>query len=233
MERENIELWVINADGSGKKQLTNNTAADIFPSVTADNRYIIFESGGRMGHLENESRWQQSDRDIEQHRALLSESDAGFALDSLFKSVTGDAHLWKIPIEGGTPIQLTDKIAFGHTISPDGKSIAYFTRSPEFNAPLQIEIISIEGGAPIKTFTAPTDTRVLRWSPDSRALNYLQTKNGVTNIWSLPINGGQPKQLTDWKSDHIFWFEWSGESKILACSRGTFATDLVLIENFK
>lgn len=236
LERENIDLWIINADGSGKKQVTNNPNADLFPSVTADNRYIVFESNRGTGW----GIWRINLDGSNPTEILgnVGRSNPRLSPDSRWivytTQASGNAQISKIPIDGGAPVQLTDKLAFGHAVSPDGKFIAYYTRSPEFNAPLQIEIISIEGGAPLKTFPAPINAGFLRWSPDNRALNYSQTQNGVSNIWSFAIDGkGQPKQLTDWKADRIFWFDWSNDGRSLAFSRGTIAMDLVLIENFK
>ena len=66
-----------------------------------------------------------------------------------------------------------------------------------------------------------------------RALNYTDTINGVSNIWSLPVDGGPPKQLTDFKTDQIFWFYFSRDGKQLALSRGTQRSDVILIRDFK
>jgi hypothetical protein len=63
------------------------------------------------------------------------------------------------------------------------------------------------------------------------ALDYIDTKDGVSNLWRMPINGGQPKKLTNWNSDLLFWFAWAPGGKQLATARGSFATDLVLLEN--
>ncbi|MFS8086178.1 MAG: hypothetical protein ACMG6H_11165 [Acidobacteriota bacterium] len=55
----------------------------------------------------------------------------------------------------------------------------------------------------------------------------------VTNIWSQPIDGGPPKQLTDFKSDLIFRFDWSRDGKWLAVARGNISSDVVLINDLK
>ncbi len=65
------------------------------------------------------------------------------------------------------------------------------------------------------------------------ALNYIDTINGVSNIWSLPLDGGPPKQLTNFKTDQIFWFDFSRDGKQLALSRGTQTSDVILIRDFK
>ena len=67
---------------------------------------------------------------------------------------------------------------------------------------------------------------------DGRALTYVETRDGVSNIWGQPIEGGPPKQLTDFKSDLIFSFDWSRDGT-LACARGTQNADVVLISGFR
>jgi hypothetical protein len=62
-------------------------------------------------------------------------------------------------------------------------------------------------------------------------LIYLDNKAGVSNLWSQPVDGGAARQLTDFKSDLIFSFDWSRDGKLLACSRGITTTDVVLIND--
>ena len=40
----NPDIWIMNADGSGQKQLTANASANYYPSVSADGRYVLFVS---------------------------------------------------------------------------------------------------------------------------------------------------------------------------------------------
>ena len=53
------------------------------------------------------------------------------------------------------------------------------------------------------------------------------------NVWAQPIGGGPPRQLTDFKSDQTFYFDWSRDGKQLALARGTQTSDVVLITDFK
>jgi Tol biopolymer transport system component len=62
---------------------------------------------------------------------------------------------------------------------------------------------------------------------------YTDTKNGVSNIFAQPLDGGPLKQLTNFTADRIFWFEFSRDGKQIALSRGTQTSDIVLISNFK
>jgi hypothetical protein len=66
---------------------------------------------------------------------------------------------------------------------------------------------------------------------EARALTYIVTKNGVSDIWAQPIDGGPPKQLTDFTSDMIFSYAWSRDGKKLALARGSKTSDVVLISD--
>jgi serine/threonine protein kinase len=120
------------------------------------------------------------------------------------------------------------------SISPDSRLIACgFTDEQPGSLP-RIALLSIEGGEFTKTFDMPvTASGPIRWSADGKAILYRDTRNGVTNIWSQPVEGGPPKQLTDSKADQIFDFNLSRDGKQLAVARGTVSSDVVLISNFR
>lgn len=74
---------------------------------------------------------------------------------------------------------------------------------------------------------------LLRWTSDGRALTYVDNRDGVANLWSLPLDGNPPEQLTDFKEDQIFWFDWSRDGGHLACARGVTTSEVVLIKDFR
>jgi hypothetical protein len=51
----------------------------------------------------------------------------------------------------------------------------------------------------------------------------------VSNIWTQPLDGGPARQITNFQSDHIFWFEWSPDGRQLGVSRGAITSDVVMI----
>ena len=70
-----------------------------------------------------------------------------------------------------------------------------------------------------------------RWSVDGKAILYLAEKDGVANVWSQAVEGGAPKQLSNFTADQIFSFGWSRDGKTMACSRGVVMTDVVLMKD--
>ncbi|HEX8880688.1 MAG TPA: hypothetical protein VF749_11695, partial [Candidatus Acidoferrum sp.] len=87
------------------------------------------------------------------------------------------------------------------------------------------------GGDPLYSHNADlrADGTRLRFTPDGKSLAYIVSERGVSNLWAMPLAGGKPKQLTDFKSDVIFDFAWSRDGKLLALSRGQVSRDVVLL----
>lgn len=71
----------------------------------------------------------------------------------------------------------------------------------------------------------------MRWSPDSKGLQYVLTHNGVTNLWQQPLTGGKPKQLTQFTSGVILDFNWSLDRTRLLLTRGAVNSDVVLLKD--
>ena len=75
--------------------------------------------------------------------------------------------------------------------------------------------------------------RGFHWSPDGRALVYINTLDGVSNLWRQPLDGGKPSQITDFKSDLIYNFAYALDGRTIAFVRGSHTRDGVLINDVK
>jgi serine/threonine protein kinase len=236
----NLDIWIMNADGTNQKQLTVDPHVDREPSVSPDGRYIVFASN-RAGNF---NIWKM-EIDGSNTRQLTSGSDEQFPQFSpdgqwiVYQGfVSGVPTLWKIPAGSGASVQLTDKFSNWPVISPDGKLIACSYRE-EADSSWKVAVIPFAGGRPVKLFEIPMLSlpmlfwQRVRWSSDGRTLTYIDNRGGVSNIWSQPLDGSPPKQLTDFKSDRILNFDWSRDGKQLACIRGLMTSDAVLITSLK
>ena len=84
----------------------------------------------------------------------------------------------------------------------------------------------------MKVFSIPASGTVLtlaQWAPDGKSIHYTVNANNASNIWSQPVDGGPPKQITDFKEMFMTGFAWSSDGKQLACTRGTLVRDAILI----
>jgi Tol biopolymer transport system component len=235
-------IWIMDAEGKNQKQLTAEADASQFPKVSLDGRYIVFQaySAGAFNI------WRM---DIDGSNGVQLTDDNGN-----FPTITPDAkwvvyqkfganggQIWRVPIAGGAPVQITDEKvnAVFPLVSPNGKMIVcgYSSATHPSSTPAAVfrtAVIPIDGGEPIKIFDTPGGLGSgISWNLDSSALTYVVTRDGVSNIWSQPLDGSNPKQLTEFKTDQIFAYDWSRDSKQLLLLRGTISSDVVMLSDFK
>ena len=225
------DLLMVNADGSNPTSLTANAGQNALPAVSQDGRYIVFVSN-RTGatHV-----WMmQSDgSNLKQITNGLTEIFPVLSPDNqwiVYQNIA-DLRLWKTPVAGGAGLQLVDKLASQPVISPDGKFVACRYREQELS-PFQLAIVSFEDGKTVKTFDLPPSafgTPHFDWTPDGKAVLYVDARGGVGNIWSQPIDGSPAKQMTFFNTDQIFAFDFSADGKRIALARGNVSNDVVLI----
>jgi Tol biopolymer transport system component len=239
-ESGKADIWVADADGNNRKQLTANGAFNVSPVVTADGRYIIFVSW--QDGKRNVWRMNTDGSNLMRLTSGLADAFPAITPDSrwvLFGSLEGTKPtLWKVGIDGGTPVQVTDHVVTLAAVSPDGRWIAFsYPESPDpFAPPNRLAIMPFEGGPNIKTFeitVSGTALSVVHWARDGKSILYTVTANNLSNIWSQPIDGGAPKQVTNFTDLLMTGFSWSHDGKQLACTRGTLIRDAILITDQK
>lgn len=234
----NQDLWIMDSDGTNRRQLTSGAGANYQPAVTPDGHYVVFAST-RSG---SQDLWR-----LNLTRGDLTQLTSGSAADwpqcspdgrwVVYKSyASGKKTIWKVGIDGGQPTQLTDKYSDWPAVSPDGKYIAceYWDELPTTQAVLAL--VPFSGGSPVKSFSFPPvtatslnlPTNVVRWTMRGSALTYIDGQTSVSNIMEQPIEGGAPRFLSHFNSDRIFWFDWSPDGTTAACARGAVTSDVVL-----
>ncbi|MGE0133139.1 MAG: winged helix-turn-helix domain-containing protein [Blastocatellales bacterium] len=230
----NADLWAMDLDGRNQRRLTTSPEADIQPAVSADGATIVYTSfRGNHPHI-----WRM-DADGKNQRRLTEGADETMpALSAdgrwLFYLSTGmrAGNLLKLPLAGGAPAQVGNYVVTRPVLSPDGRWVAGFMADPTNDERSQMTILSVAGDAPPRTFFARGffEQSWIEWSPDSRAIRYLDQQNGVTNLRSQPIDGSPSQPLTNFQNDLIFRFAFSPAGRALICERGKKARDVVLFK---
>jgi hypothetical protein len=225
-------VWTMNGDATQRRRLADihdpqwieSCGNHVFVLAAEDGRAVLM----RM-NLEGSSATAVASRDEILSPACSPHDRYVYYLDLAHPDKVG-----RISVEGGSPVDvaylLGDTPLGNLTVSPDGKFLAYPYQ--QYSPPLvALAIIPATGGAPVRTFTLPGFIGRLRYSPDGKALQYLITRNGATNLWEQPLDGSKATQLTSFNSGQIFDFSWSLDHRRLLLTRGQSTRDVVLIAN--
>ena len=111
-------------------------------------------------------------------------------------------------------------------ISPDGTRVAYHVSTVNFDAnksSAAIYVAATDGKTPPKQITDAKDKKDTnpRWSPDGKAILFESTRSGTSQLWTVPADGGEPKQLTDISTGAANGI-WSPDGKHVAFSSAVY-----------
>ena len=142
--------------------------------------------------------------------------------------------IWRAPISGGAPVK-TDLPLSQYAFSPDGKVMLSNSQKIEDGVMHARLIVSpaMDSKTALHVLDAPFGMQLAVFTPDSKAIAFLLTRNRATNVWEMPLSGKEPKQVTKFPSGEMFAFAWSQDGKRLAFSRGQSRSDVVLMSNFR
>ena len=225
-------LWIINRDGTHRMPITSlNNPEWIEPcgrfllAVTSTNGEKVLTRVAHDGSNET----------------ALTSGDVLFPAcspDGQFAYYLNGVHpekIRKISVVDGSISEIADVLGdtlFGNiVVSPDGKYLAYPYQ--QYSPPV-VELAVIPsggGGTAINKFQVPGFLGTLRWSPDGKALHYVLTSNGASNIWEQSLSALKPKQLTHFNSGEIFDFCWTADHEHLLMTRGQSKRDVVLMSH--
>jgi Tol biopolymer transport system component len=231
---DHSHIWMMDPDGSRRTQLTPDSYDAFVPLAPRGGGKLIFASRREDGlpHL-----WKM-DRDggnpVQLTRGtgefLTAVSPDGEWV--LYQDVS-DGAMWKISVDGAVPRKLTESFLGESDISPDGRRIVYNEYVQEGGLLRRhLTVMGPEGGAPLVKSIPWPDGFAVRWHPSGNSLVYAKETEGVGNLWSQPLDGSAPKQITNFTAQQMFAFDWSPDGKQLYLSRGQTSNDVVLISDF-
>jgi len=120
-----------------------------------------------------------------------------FSRDGRFLIVNDDGLLYRLPLRGGRPVKIDTGFATrcnnDHGISPDGALLA-ISDKVQFGKSA-IYLLPSEGGPP-RLATPNLPSYWHGWSPDGGTLAYCGIRDGLFDIYTIPVTGGEERRLT-------------------------------------
>jgi Tol biopolymer transport system component len=137
----------------------------------------------------------------------------------------GNANIYRVPVSGGQPEQLTSDPAdeFAPDLSPDGRAITYHSWR---TGTRDIETKPLDGGPVVRVTDTPAQESFPVWSPDGRAILFYNqvtpfaiyvTRRGSDGRWSSPPSLlVSPGLGADWSPDGAWVAYAASESDVSA-----------------
>lgn len=203
-----LDIWVMNPDGSGQEQLTDDKVEDLFPAWSPDGSRIVWTRGGRgpLGEIwvMNADGSGASQLTFNQFPDLGAKwSPDGSKI--LFRSVRdGNSDIYVMNADGSGEQRLTTDPAFDFISdwSPDGTRIA-FTRDDEGVCAIYTMLAD---GSDVQKITADSlAAGVPRWSPDGSKIMFAEgfCSLNESDIFMVNPDGTGLTQITDTPENEI------------------------------
>ena len=208
------EIYVVNADGTGQRQLTSTAGNSNGPAWSPNGRSIAFHSnrgGGGFGGSDIYIVRTDDPSDVRRLTNLtgLGLGGAHFANWSpngrqvVFNSFWGGLpkrDIYVIDVDGTGLTKLTNDPA-GSAIddtrpdwSPDGRRIAFQSNRSGNN---DIYLMNPDGQAVLRLTAHPATDAAPEWSPDGKRIAFQSARDGNDDIWVMDADGANLVQLTD------------------------------------
>ena len=150
--------------------------------------------------------------------------------DSRTVAFTYKGNIYLVSSEGGEARQLTSNQAYDYSPiwSPDGKTIAFASdRYGNFD----IYTVSVEGGEPVRVTTHSAKDTPWTFTPDGKRIIYssrmqdpassaLFPKSSMTELYSVPAEGGRPQQILATPAEEVSFIKGSDDFIYQDCKGG-------------
>ena len=241
---EEINIFSMNEDGSGERQLTSGARFNYEPVAAPDGKTIVFSSN-RAGSF---NLWRINADGSNPLRltdfASITDSQIDISPDGQTVYFTrqssdgGKSVLMKVSINGGEAAPLFPASQMSDLfprISPNGGKLAYQTfhyDSAQNKFHTGVRVVDL-----VNKVTKNPETELefglnhsMKWTPDGKSLTYIN-ESGIDNIWNLALDSKTEKPLTAFNSGNISSFAWSNDGKKMFIVRAIHNSDLVLIKD--
>jgi Tol biopolymer transport system component len=223
-------LFVIPRVGGQPRQIIHGMSAS-HPSASPDGKHLAF-----ISERSGSSQVWLSDIEGNDPKQLTSGGypvrSVEFSPDSAFVYYGNGSGAFRVPVAGGNPEYLGMYAGSGIALSRDGHWLMSIVYREEGQ---RIYLYRLGPSRPVHTIALPFSLRnYARFHPSSREVSFIgRDKNGVNNIWLQKIDGGTPRQITNFDHGDIYAFDWSPDGKWLAVTYADPKRDVVIVRNFR
>ncbi len=190
------DIFIMSADGTNVRQLTDNSVLDDEADISSDGRFIAYESYSG-------SEWQIIIMDIDGRfpRELATGRHPDWSPDDRYiaiESTTSPQQIFVVDVLSGSARRVTNTGVHSRSPSwsPDGSEIVFMI---EVGSSWQLAVVNVATGAHEVITSGAPDKRFPVWSPDGEliAYNSLAANGSIDQIWVVEPSGSNAQRLTD------------------------------------
>gem|GEM_PF-441485 len=226
------EVFVMNPDGSGQTNLTNNPAIDESPSWAPGGKQLAFTSD-RDGDFEIFT--------LDVVEAVIMQLTNNSAADEepawspdgsriVFQSDRdGNDEIYLMNADGTNQVRLTNNAAHDGkpAWSPDGLKIAFET---DRDGNREIYVMNADGSSPVNLTNNAAFDAAPAWSPDGTKIAFSSARTGDEEIFVMDANGTGQTQLTNSPGSDTRP-TWSPDNTKIAFNSIRTGTDNIFVMN--
>ncbi len=193
-----LQAYVISLDGGDARAVTHMKSGVNAVEWSPDGRQLLFTAK------------QEVDPSARGERAEPAKGKAPhvvwrlpYKMDGIGYTLDREIHLFRVPVEGGDAVQLTDGPfdVRSATYSPDGTKIAYTrTRVGREAHRTDVWVMNADGADAVQMTTEVASVQYPIWSPDGRWLAFTgSAKEGDSRsrLWLIDMRDGSVRPLGD------------------------------------
>jgi Tol biopolymer transport system component/C-terminal processing protease CtpA/Prc len=219
------DIWTVPASGGAASLLVTDAATEGRPLFSPDGRELAFTSTragaanvyvltlatGKVRRLTFSDSGEQLDG--------WSRDGRWIYLSGAANDVARQNDVYRVAAAGGTPLEVSRERylnEFNAAPSPDGQSIALMAKgisSAQWwrNGHSHIDeaelwLKPVAANAPYRRLLGATSKRLWpMWAADGRSLWFMSDEGGTENLWRLPLDGGDPTQVTRFTDGRVLF----------------------------
>jgi len=213
----NREIYVMSADGSNPRRLTNDRANDRDPAWSPDGMRLAFYSdrtgtadiyvmGADGGGLRNLTNHPAND-----YHPAWSPDGTRIAFNS---ERDGGSDIYVINADGSGLTRLTapGTRSGGQVWSPDGTRIAF---NSSRDGDDELYVMNADGSGQTRLTFSPGNDGFPAWSPDGAQIAFQSNRDGQFEVYVINADGSNLRRLTTAISND-WWPEWSADGQYIA-----------------
>src|SRR4051812_16049745 len=244
------DIWTVPAGGGEARLLVSHAAYDARPLYSPDGTRLAFIST-RTGNgdiyvmtLASGQLKRITFDDVADQLDAWSRDGKWLYLSSGSKDVNGMNDLFRVSVEGGTPMSISaDRFTQEYWSAPSptesnvlaftgrGRTVTDWWRNGHSHIDeSQIWTVRFGGGDPHYEQITKDEARSAwpMWSGDGRTIYYVAHRGGAENVWAKPIAGGDAKSITSFKSGRVVWpsISYDGKQIVFERAMGLWTLDV-------